>query len=89
MKQKRGPKDRNLLSRLADEATARWGLRGKLHDEPAGNLLNGPRVPREGDGDPEPARPNGNVSGDDVYSKRADYRRAEGACLEARGYSVK
>jgi hypothetical protein len=37
----------------------------------------------------DPTRPNGNVSDDQVDSKRADYRRAEGACLEARGYSVK
>jgi len=37
----------------------------------------------------DPTRPHGNVSDDDIDSKRADYRRAEGACLEARGYSVK
>jgi hypothetical protein len=37
----------------------------------------------------DPTRPHGNVSDDEIDSKRADYRRAEGACLEARGYSVK
>jgi hypothetical protein len=37
----------------------------------------------------DPTRPHGNVDEDQVDSKRADYRRAEGACLEARGYSVK
>lgn len=37
----------------------------------------------------DPTRPQGNVAQREVASKRADYRRAEGACLEARGYSVK
>lgn len=37
----------------------------------------------------DPTRPHGNVDEDDVDAKRADYRRAEAACLEARGYSVK
>lgn len=37
----------------------------------------------------DPTRPNGNVEEADIDSRRADYRRAEGACLEARGYSVK
>jgi hypothetical protein len=37
----------------------------------------------------DPTRPSGNVPESDVDSKRADYGRAEGACLDARGYSVK
>lgn len=37
----------------------------------------------------DPTRPAGNVAETDMTSKRVDYRRAEGACLEARGYSVK
>ena len=37
----------------------------------------------------DPTRPQGNVDEADIEGKRADYRRAEGACLEARGYSVK
>lgn len=37
----------------------------------------------------DPTRPRGNVAESEIASKRADYRRAEGACLEARGYSVK
>ena len=37
----------------------------------------------------DPTRPAGNVDESDIVSKRADYRRAEAACLEARGYSVK
>ena len=37
----------------------------------------------------DPTRPAGNVAETDMTSKRADYRRAEGACLDARGYSVK
>jgi hypothetical protein len=37
----------------------------------------------------DPTRPHGNVGDEELDSKRADYRRAEGACLEARGYSVK
>ncbi|MEJ0087166.1 MAG: DUF6515 family protein [Pseudomonadota bacterium] len=37
----------------------------------------------------DPTRPSGNVDDSEITSKNADYRRAEGACLEARGYSVK
>jgi uncharacterized protein DUF6515 len=37
----------------------------------------------------DPTRPSGNVEESEIDSKQADYRRAEGACLEARGYSVK
>ena len=37
----------------------------------------------------DPTRPLGNVAESEVDAKRADYRRAEGACLDARGYSVK
>jgi hypothetical protein len=37
----------------------------------------------------DPTHPQGNVEDPAVGTKRADYRRAEGACLEARGYSVK
>jgi hypothetical protein len=37
----------------------------------------------------DPTRPAGDASESEAASKRADYRRAEGACLEARGYSVK
>lgn len=37
----------------------------------------------------DPTRPAGNVAETDMTSRRADYRRAEGACLEARGYSVR
>jgi hypothetical protein len=37
----------------------------------------------------DPTQPLGNVPESQVSEKRADYRRAEGACLEARGYSVK
>jgi hypothetical protein len=37
----------------------------------------------------DPTRPNGGVAGTEIESRRADYRRAEGACLEGRGYSVK
>jgi hypothetical protein len=37
----------------------------------------------------DPTRPQGNVAESEISSKRADYRRAEGACLDARGYSVK
>ncbi len=37
----------------------------------------------------DPTRPQGNVEESQIDSKRADYRRAEGACLDARGYSVK
>jgi hypothetical protein len=37
----------------------------------------------------DPTRPSGGVEDSQIESKRADYRRAEGACLEGRGYSVK
>jgi hypothetical protein len=37
----------------------------------------------------DPTRPGGGVAESDIESRRADYRRAEGACLEGRGYSVK
>ena len=37
----------------------------------------------------DPTRPAGNVAETDMTRNRSDYRRAEGACLEARGYSVK
>jgi hypothetical protein len=37
----------------------------------------------------DPTRPSGNVGDSEIDSKRADYRRAEAACLDARGYSVK
>lgn len=37
----------------------------------------------------DPTQPLGGVDESQVTSKRADYQRAEGACLEARGYSVK
>ena len=37
----------------------------------------------------DPTRSSGNVGGTEITTKRADYRRAEGACLDARGYSVK
>jgi hypothetical protein len=37
----------------------------------------------------DPTRPNGGVADSEIASRRADYRRAEGACLEGRGYSVK
>jgi hypothetical protein len=37
----------------------------------------------------DPTRPSGNVDDSEIGSKQVDYRRAEGACLEARGYSVK
>jgi hypothetical protein len=37
----------------------------------------------------DPTRPSGNVDDSEIGAKRADYRRAEGACLDARGYSVK
>ncbi len=37
----------------------------------------------------DPTRPGGGVEDSQIESKRADYRRAEGACLEGRGYSVK
>jgi hypothetical protein len=37
----------------------------------------------------DPTEPLGGVDESQVTEKRADYRRAETACLEARGYSVK
>ena len=37
----------------------------------------------------DPTRPSGGVDESQIEGKRADYRRAEGACLEGRGYSVK
>jgi hypothetical protein len=37
----------------------------------------------------DPTRPLGGVDESQSASKRAEYRRAEAACLEARGYSVK
>jgi hypothetical protein len=37
----------------------------------------------------DPTRPGGGVQDAQIEAKRADYRRAEGACLEGRGYSVK
>ncbi len=37
----------------------------------------------------DPTRPSGNVGGTEITTKRVDYRRAEAACIEARGYTVK
>jgi hypothetical protein len=37
----------------------------------------------------DPTQAGGGAPGEDPGSKRADYRRAIGACLEGRGYSVK
>ena len=37
----------------------------------------------------DPTQPQGGVDNAQAASKRADYQRAQGACLEARGYSVK
>ena len=37
----------------------------------------------------DPTRPGGGVAESENDARRADYRRAEGACLEGRGYSVK
>jgi hypothetical protein len=37
----------------------------------------------------DPTRPSGGVAENDIESRRAAYHRAEGACLEGRGYSVK
>ena len=37
----------------------------------------------------DPTQPAGNVAQTDTASKRADYRRAEAACLEGRGYTVR
>ncbi|HEY6123484.1 MAG TPA: hypothetical protein VIV63_02445 [Steroidobacteraceae bacterium] len=37
----------------------------------------------------DPTRPSGNVGGTEITTKRVDYRRAESACLEGRGYTVR
>ena len=37
----------------------------------------------------DPTRPPGNVAETDMTTQRNNYHRAEGACLDARGYSVK
>lgn len=37
----------------------------------------------------DPTRPAGNVAETDMTSRRADYARAEAACLDGRGYSVR
>ena len=37
----------------------------------------------------DPTQPAGNVAETDMTSKRVDYRRAESACLEGRGYTVR
>ena len=37
----------------------------------------------------DPTQPPGSVPDDQVTKERADYRRAMGACLDARGYTVK
>ena len=37
----------------------------------------------------DPTRPPGNVAETDMTTNRSNYHRAEGACLDARGYSVK
>lgn len=37
----------------------------------------------------DPTKSGGGVSGNEIESKRADYRRAQVACLEGRGYNVK
>jgi hypothetical protein len=37
----------------------------------------------------DPTRPPGNVAETDMTTSRNNYHRAEGACLDARGYSVK
>lgn len=37
----------------------------------------------------DPAQRSGNAGGTEITTKRVDYRRAESACLEARGYTVK
>jgi len=37
----------------------------------------------------DPTREGGGVAESEIDSRRAEYRRAEGACLEGRGYSVK
>ncbi len=37
----------------------------------------------------DPTRPSGGVADSEIEARRSDYRRAEGACLEGRGYSVK
>jgi len=37
----------------------------------------------------DPTQPLGGVAASDAAGKRADYQRAEGACLEGRGYTVR
>ncbi len=37
----------------------------------------------------DPTRSSGGVADSEIESRRADYRRAEAACLEGRGYTVK
>lgn len=37
----------------------------------------------------DPTEPMGGVDAADAWQKRADYRRAQGACLEGRGYTVR
>jgi hypothetical protein len=37
----------------------------------------------------DPTKPGGGVAQGDIETRRADYRRAEAACLDGRGYSVK
>ena len=37
----------------------------------------------------DPTQPQGGVGNGQMANKRADYQRAQGACLEARGYTVK
>ncbi len=37
----------------------------------------------------DPTRPAGNVAETDMTSRRAAYARAEAACLDGRGYSVR
>lgn len=37
----------------------------------------------------DPTQPLGGVGESSAASKRADYQRAQAACLQARGYSVK
>ncbi|WP_157461866.1 hypothetical protein [Chitinimonas koreensis] len=37
----------------------------------------------------DPTEPMGGVEASEAWQKRADYRRAQGACLEGRGYTVR